>query len=397
MGVYDIVKAAILTPTRTGFGIPIKLEGPVGVGKTSILTQIAEDLGFHIEVLTLSLMESVEAQGHPFLDEVPAADASGRVVKRRQMSYAPPGWALRAVQAERTLVFLDEVNMALPSTFAAFMRVVNERHCGAFPLGEGVRFVAACNPTDLAAAAGGVDMPPALNNRFCHLTVGLPDFQDWAGWLAMQEADSGPSTRMNLSALEARIRAGWDKAYQAASAEVIGYLAARPQMRAKDPGPTDVAFATPRTWEMFTRARAMSVVYGLSREDQTLFENGCIGAAMASEFRVWVADQDLPDADAWLSGTVDFAIDGRRLDRTQAFLIAVVIAWSNLPTGADKFTKMNRLVGMFGALLHRRDILAHATSLLGRYGGEDGKRGALALTPENRKVLAEIGSFRANI
>lgn len=396
MGVYDIVKAAILTPTRNGFGIPVKLEGGVGIGKTSILTQIAESMGFHLEVLTLSLMEAVEASGYPYIDEVPAAGPDGRVVKRKQMVNAPPAWAHRAVQASRSIVFLDEVNMALPSTFAGFMRVVNERQCGSFELGEGVRFVAACNPTDIASAAGGVDMPIALNNRFCHLKVDLPDFNEWAGWLAMQE-DTAPSSRVDIDALEAKIRAGWADAYSIASAQVIGYLAARPQARSQAPTPASVAFATPRTWEMFTRARAMSAVYGLSFEDQVAFEDGCIGAAQAAEFRVWVADQDLPDALAWLKGELDFEIQFNRLDRTQAFLIAAAIAWANQKSGPVKIKNLNRLVGFFGRLLHRRDVLVHATSLLGQKSGEDGKRAALALEPENRRILADIGTFRASL
>lgn len=396
MGTYDIARAALLCPTREGRGIPVKIEGPVGVGKTSKIQQLARRLRMHDEVLTLSLMESVEAHGHPFLNERTEPGPGGKLVKRKEMAYAPPAWALRATQARRAIIYLDEINMAMPSTFAAFMRVVNERHCGAFPLGEGVRFIAACNPTDVAASAGGVDLPMALNNRFCHLKVDLPDFEEWVGWIGMGEF-SDDEVVEDIDALEARIDAEWPAAYGRASAEVAGYLAARPNARLRLPKGVESAFPTPRTWEMLIRARAISGILDLSAEDRAAFEAGCIGAANAAEFRVWVTEQDLPSAAAWLAGSVDFEPDHRRLDRTQAFLLSIALEWANMPSGDVKTASFNRVVSFFGHFLSRRDILMHATAILGSKGGADAKKAALALAPANRAILADIGMFRTSV
>ncbi len=396
MGVYDTVRAAIMTPTRGGNGINVKLEGPVGIGKTAIISEVAESVNAHLEILTLSLMESVEANGHPFLDEVVQVGADGKPHKRRQMSYATPAWALRAAQAERAVIYLDELNMAAPSTFAAFMRVVNERHCGSFDLGPGVRFVAACNPTDVAQAAGGVDLPMALANRFCHLSAGLPEFGEWANWLSLGEGKDTAKV-VDIEALEAKIEAEWADRYAAASGEVIGYLAARPSARlvipnAGDPGASG-AFPTPRSWEMFTRARASSVIHGLSGEDAHAFESGCIGKSHTAEFRTWLVDQDLPNAREWLAGSIEFANDARRLDRTQAFLIAAAIEWARMPKGKRQ-KELERIVGFYGSFSGRRDILVASAGLLSGGGVNEVKDEILALPLEHKKIVASIGALR---
>lgn len=396
MGTFQIVKAAIFTPLRYGWGIPTLLKGPVGVGKTAQVEQVSEAWRLHFEPLILSLMESVEGQGHPYIHECDVADGAGHIIKKRQMDYAPPGWASRSNQANRAVIFLDELNMAQQATFAAFMRVVNERACGAYPLAEGVRFIGAMNPTDVAAAAGGVDLPMAFANRWCHLDADLAPFDQWANWLALKEGVEDVQT-LDPAKEEARVMKLWPDAYAAASAEVIGFLAARPNRENQQPDPSDPAasgaWASRRSWSMATRARASAIVHGLSNEDAVSFESGCVGRENISEMRKWVTDQDLPNAREWLRGEVDFTIDRRRLDRTSAFLISCAIEWARLEKN-KRAKELERLVDFYGELSDRRDVLANSVGLLTGGGAQDIKNELLALPQAQRKIVASIGQFK---
>jgi hypothetical protein len=236
----------------------------------------------------------------------------------------------------------------------------------------------------------------ALANRFCHLDVGLPEFGDWAAWLSLGEGKEVDSVD-NSEATEAKVAEQWPDAYAKASAEIIGYLAARPGARSVQPSPNDStasgAWPSPRSWEMLTRARASSRVHGLSTEDTHAFEAGCIGKAHVAEFRTWLADQDLPNSQDWLAGKIEFEPDPRRLDRTQAFLIGAAIEWARMLKGKRQ-KELERLIGFFGSFNGRRDILVASAQLLSGSGVHEIKDEILALPLEHRKTIAGIGSLR---
>jgi len=391
MGTFDILKAAFYTPTRRGWGVPVKLEGAPGIGKTAMIEQLGEQLGVHVETLVLSLMESVEAQGHPFLTEN-KVEVGGRIQTVREMDYAPPAWARRAATAGRSIVLLDELNTCPPPVFSAFMRVVNERACGSFSLGEGTRFVSAINPTDIASAAGGVDLPMAFANRWCHLTADIPAFEQWAEWLVLREGvNDAAAPTTTPEEREDAVMAAWPEAFAAASADVIGFLSARPTRRLVLPEPASKdaagAWASPRSWDMFTRARASSKVHKLDHDDADAFQVGCVGKSVYAEFRAWLRDADLPDAKMWLRGQVDFEHRAERLDRTAAFLLAAVIQLQSMEPG-KRDEELARFVAFMGTFERRRDILVNAVSMLGGVIRVDE---IARLDKDLRKVLTTIG------
>ena len=400
-GWQRVLYAAFMTPTRRGWGIPVVVKGSMGIGKTSIIEQMAEEMQAFFSVLTLSNMEAVEAKGHPFLDEISVA-IGGKIEKRRQMGYAPPDWALQSNQALRAIVFLDELNQCLQQTFAAFARVINERACGSYQLGEHVRIVAAMNPTNMAAAAGGVDLPPQTANRLCHIDGSMPAFEQFASWLALNETpkpfelESAAISRA-VEEPEEIVMRQWAEAFAKASSEVIGYLAARPGKQLVEPDPLSPeasgAWPSRRSWEMLTRARASSWVHNLSGEEALMFESGCIGKAHTGEFRTWIADQDLPNARQWLQGQIEFESDFTRLDRTQAFLIAAAIEWSRMEKHKRQ-KELERLVGFYSTLTGRRDTLVASMHLLSGNGTQEIKEEIFALPIELRKVFSQIGTFK---
>ena len=397
MSEYDIIKAAVYTPTRAGWGIPAKIEGDVGTGKTAILTELAEAEGFHLEVMTLSLLESVEAQGFPYIDETKVANADGLVSKVKEMAYAIPAPFQRAARAARAIVYLDEMNAAEQRTFAAFMRVVNERHVGAFPLGPNVRFIASVNPIEVAAAAGGIMLPRAMNNRFCHLKGSAPSVRRWGSWLIGGEGAVDMSMDTPAEATEARVMDAWPAVFRRKSSEVLAYLESRPNVLNQQPKTDDIeAFPTPRSWDMLTRARASGEIFGLGLDDQIAFESGCIGAPAVNEFRAWVRMQDLPSAIEFLTGKVDFKVDSRRLDRSQAFMIACAVEWSALTTG-KRNPELHRLAELFGEFATRRDALITPMGLLSSKNPIDIKGELLTIPPALKAIFTESSNFKKQV
>ena len=112
---------------RIGIGarVPMLLWGAPGVGKTTVVRQLAENSQLPCELVIASIREPADFSG------LPVVGADGRSVH-----LAPPAWATRLAEAGRGLLFLDEISTAPPAVQAALMRVVLERTVGELQLPE---------------------------------------------------------------------------------------------------------------------------------------------------------------------------------------------------------------------------------------------------------------------
>lgn len=136
-------------------GQPVLFWGAPGDGKTRVVKQVAEQLGYCCEVMIDSVRRASDFGGPPMR----AGDC---------VSCVPPRWALRCIEHENAVAFFDELTTAAPSVQAAMLRVVLEGEVGDPTLPKSVAMVAAANPPDVAA--GGEDLTAPLANRFCHVT-----------------------------------------------------------------------------------------------------------------------------------------------------------------------------------------------------------------------------------
>lgn len=154
---------------------PVLIIGPPGGGKTSIIGQVAKVLSYHSETLMGNTLEPSDVAGIPYL-------------KGEQMILAPPAWAMRVKEVAthgHAVLNFDELNTARPATLAALLRVILERRVGDVDLGPNVHIVATMNPAE--EAAHGWELPPAVANRFLHLTVAPTSVTDWKRWAASQD------------------------------------------------------------------------------------------------------------------------------------------------------------------------------------------------------------------
>ncbi|MEU8967797.1 MoxR family ATPase [Streptomyces monashensis] len=287
--------------------LPVLLWGEPGIGKTALLTRLAEALDLPLTTVIASVHEPSDFSGLPVVGDDPAVQG---------VPMAPPDWAVRLVRAGRGLLFLDELSTAPPAVQAALLRLVLERRIGALRLPAGVRIVAAANPR--SSAADGWELSPPLANRFVHLQ-----------WTHDHEVVvrglGGTWPRAALPRLDpARLA----EAVAFARRAVCAFLGARPGLVHKLPngeGRRGGAWPSPRSWEATLRLIAFATAAGSSRDVLSLLVRGTVGDGPGLELLASLDRMDLPDPESLLADPAG-AVLPERGDLRQAALDGVVAA-----------------------------------------------------------------------
>ena len=213
--------------------VPLHIWGACGVGKSQIVSQVAQDRGCEFLDVRAVQLDPVDLRGLPRIN----AD---------QTEWVPPKFLPKAGKG---ILFLDELTAAPQMTQAGCYQLVLDRRLGEYVLPEGWVVIAAGNP----ASERGVHfaMPRPLRNRFVHLDLEA-DLEDWCKW-----------------AVTAGIRS-----------EIIAFLRFKQDLLHCADTTSDVnAWPTPRSWEM-----ASNVLSGIARRQKTVFLSG------ASEFESQLLD-----------------------------------------------------------------------------------------------------------
>jgi hypothetical protein len=244
-------------------GVPTLVWGPPGVGKTAHIRAVANKRGWLLIEIIASLHDPTDFNGLP-------------VVQNGSVHFAPPDWVYQFEESGQGILFLDELTTAPPTVQAALLRLVLERKVGAHSLPAGVRVVAAANPPEMAAS--GWELAPPLANRFAHINYSL-DAGEWCREF--------PSYWGNPPQLEGVDEQTWARA----RARVAAFVTRRPNLLyTYDPSREETRFATPRTWDMFSRAWAVAHLDPAAAGDLAA---ALVGDAPAAEFSSWLVTLDL--------------------------------------------------------------------------------------------------------
>ncbi len=150
-------------------GTPVMLWSSPGIGKTSVVYQLAQEVNENVVEFKTNIREPVDVRGVPALDhetqttkwfvpdELPQVKRDGK-----------SGWLL-----------IDEINTGTTQMMAVMMGLVLERRIGDYHLMKEWKIVATGNSVSDRAAAQR--MPTALRNRFAHIHI-IPDVDAWAEW-----------------------------------------------------------------------------------------------------------------------------------------------------------------------------------------------------------------------
>jgi len=177
--------------------------GPPGVGKSSIVREIAARKKWKLLDVRASLLDPTDLRGIPAIED--------GMAKWCPPSFLPSG-------NSKGILFFDELNAAPPLVQASLYQLTLDRRIGEYILPDGWRIIAAGNRAEDASVT--FRMPAALANRFIHLDYEV-DFDDWRAW----------AIRGKVFPL------------------VVAFLSTRKELLF-DMSNTDRGFPTPRSWEM---------------------------------------------------------------------------------------------------------------------------------------------------
>ena len=219
--------------------IPVFVWGSPGVGKSSLIRQIANDKSMEFIDLRLSLLDPTDLRGIPFFDS-----------SNKSAIWAKPEFLPDSSSKEFGILFLDEINSAPPTIQAAAYQLILDRKIGEYTLPINYAIVAAGN----YESDRGVTyrMPTPLANRFVHLDFDL-DFIEWKSWAYETKIDS----------------------------RIISFLSYKPQnLFTFDAKSKEKSFATPRSWSFVNDVLNSSLELELLKD----VISGAVGKESAEEF-----------------------------------------------------------------------------------------------------------------
>jgi hypothetical protein len=242
-----------------GNDVPCMVWGEPGCGKTQTIQSVFTASGYKVIPVLAGQSEPTDIQGIPFPDE-----------KNVYAEYLIPWWGFLVsnhpdVPEEHrgdTVLFFDDIVTAHEQTQAAFYKLVDEGYLGKWAIRDNVRIIAAGNRVDDMSAV--VDMPKALCNRFMHFYV-KPNLDAWLDWAP--KAGVHPHVIFYLRKIRSNLSCFADACNST----------------------TTHAWASPRTWEMVSKALFKLDESGLRGDSNNAFDyefavvQGSIGK-LAHEF-----------------------------------------------------------------------------------------------------------------
>jgi len=257
----------------TEAGIPYSLLptpflwGPAGIGKSDGVKQLAallaENTGKRVAVtdVRLLLFSPVDLRG------VPVADENRRFtdwLKPRIFDMDPSDGVIN-------LLFLDELSAAPQSVQAAAYQITLDRRIGEHILPENCIVIAAGNRTTDQSVS--YKMPKALCNRLMHYNV-QSNFASWKEWATQSGIDS----------------------------RIIGYIGFDNSKLCAEPGSSDLAYPTPRSWTFVSNILKTLGKDGDLNSCHAMI-CACVGTDTAIAFETWCRVCDtLPSAEDIMRG-----------------------------------------------------------------------------------------------
>ena len=171
MNISTFVNISSMLPPE----IAILLRAQTGVGKSSIVSQIAQSIDLPLIDVRGSTMSEGDVIGYPDIEGMKSS---------KVMSFCMPSWFKRACK-EPVVLFLDELNRSLPTVQQAFFQIVLNRCLGndengmPYKIHPETRVFAAINHGNEYDVN---DIDPALLRRFwtVDLSVSTTDWLSWA-------------------------------------------------------------------------------------------------------------------------------------------------------------------------------------------------------------------------
>ena len=187
--------------------IAVGVEGEAGIGKTSLIEDIAKERGMTLCKVNLAQLEEIgDLVGMPMKECEVAWIENGQIKDKRwmpesqtknldlrlkltgrvRMSYAPPAWLPVDENPNGTIVFLDDYTRANSMFMQATMEIINTASYISWKLPKYTSIVLSSNPDDGQFSVTSLDN--AQKTRFINFNLKL-NIEDWAKWAEEAEID----------------------------------------------------------------------------------------------------------------------------------------------------------------------------------------------------------------
>ncbi|MEM1182418.1 MAG: MoxR family ATPase [Acidobacteriota bacterium] len=222
---------------------PVFIWGAPGIGKSSLVTQFADQLGLPCVSLLGSQLAPEDLIGVPQI-----RDGVSR--------FCPPS---NIAREKPYCLFLDELNACSHEVQKAFYSLIHERRVGEYELPAGSIVIGAGNRAQDSAIVK--PMSSALINRMIHVHLRV-SHRDWFAWARRSQVHT------------------W----------VLSYLELRPDHLWSAAPKTEEAFSTPRSWHMVSDAL---YEFGDDISDEALeaLVYGCLTPHHAGQFKAFMKQQ----------------------------------------------------------------------------------------------------------
>lgn len=235
----ELIKKAYDTKT------PLFIHGAMGVGKSSVVRDVATDMGIELVDVRVSQLEPSDLRGLPKVD--------GEVTRWLISNWLPRD------KNSKGIIFLDELNLAPPSIQASCYQLILDRRLGDYELPEGWFIVSAGNRIE--DKANIFEMSAPLSNRFIHVELSVPSVEDWTKWATTNRSIDG---------------------------RIIAFLTWKSiRLFSFDSKNKDKAFGTPRSWEYCSKL-IMNEDYNKNPHFVETLIASSVGEAIAVEFTAFL-------------------------------------------------------------------------------------------------------------
>lgn len=198
--------------------------GESGIGKTSLVKTIAKNRGYYLVTIDANLLKEGEIGGLPVVQN----NTTVYAVHHKLVEIDD---ALNKKNAERVILFIDELNRCDHAVAQELMNLILNREINGYVLSDKVNVIAAMNPSNKNDGFSNsqyevVDMDPAQEDRFVWIELDS-DIKEWIKWGMSKDG----------------------KIHE----HIIEFLSSFPEYL-HTPDSEDTIKATPRSWERVSKS-----------------------------------------------------------------------------------------------------------------------------------------------
>lgn len=232
---------------------PLFIMGSFGIGKSSIVKQVAEELNLELIDIRLSQVQQFDLAGYPKdvngrMEYLPLADIP---IESDPLPNGKDGW----------LMFLDELNAADKYVQGAAYKLILDRMVGKHNLHQNVRIICAGNRIQDQGLVNKLLAPMKTRLTHIEISVDQKEFLDYV----LAETQAG----------------NWHP-------YIYAFLNFKPdQINNFDPSVEAVTYAVPRSWEMLSK----QLKAGLDKTDPELYTpiiQGIVGDSAGLDFTAFL-------------------------------------------------------------------------------------------------------------